>query len=242
MVSCGDEVSPRGQMTYECLAHTVQFDMNCPIINIPERELDYNFMVSEAFWILSGNDKLDAFVRKNLEKYSDDGETMFGAYGPPFVEQLPYVVSTLSEDPMSRQVCMSLWQRSPRKSKDIPCTMSLQWLIRNEVLHMTVFMRSQDAWLGLPYDLFTFSMMSAVIACSLQRRLGTLTIHAGSRHLYDRHLEVSQDLCAGWTDGENLTTNTHNFSSPGLILHAIGALRNCPKDNILAQMRNSLCQ
>ena len=242
-VICGDEVSPRGHMTYEIMAHTVQFDMNYPIITIPERAIDYPFMVAEAYWILSGNDKLDKFVRKNLEKYSDDGETMFGAYGPPFVEQVRYVVRTLTEDITSRQACMTLWQRSPRKSKDIPCTMALQFLIRNDTIHMNVFMRSQDVWLGLPYDIFTFSMMAWYVSkwLPLPLKLGTLSIHAGSRHLYDRHLEVSQDMVATWFDGEKLAICSHRFISPDLIVNALGDLRNCPTDLSLNYIHNALC-
>ena len=246
-VSCGNEVSPRGLKTYEVLAHTVQFDMNCPVITIPERGLDYNFMAAEAYWILSGSNKLDDFVRKNLQKYSDDGETMFGAYGPPFVDQIHYVVSKLLDDNSSRQAVITLWQQKPSPSKDIPCTVAMQFIIRDGIIHTNVFMRSQDVWLGLPYGIFSFSMMTLAITSCLQDtdsgdyRLGTLSIHAGSRHLYDTHLEVSQDLAATYDNVENFNINIHRLIHPGDLMIALNILRNAPSDIVLSEFKRLLC-
>ena len=63
-------------------------------------------------------------------------------------------------------------------------------------------MRSNDLWLGLPYDSFNFSAISFVIACYLnnlgiQCKLGKLYINAGSRHLYDTNLKDANIVRAG---------------------------------------------
>lgn len=242
-ISCGQEVSPRGMLTHECIGHTVEIDMNSPIITIPERGLDYNFMVAEALWILSGEDKLNDFIRKNLEKYSDDGVTMNGAYGVPYVEQIDYMVYTLLKDPDSRQAVMTLWQRNPGPSKDIPCTVAMQFLLRDGYLHCCVFMRSNDVWLGLPYDIFSFSMMTLAVLIKLQATLslGTLKITAGSRHLYARHLEVAGDLCVGGDCGDNLVINTHGFISPDDLKNELDMIRNAPSNKTLSTLRKILC-
>lgn len=241
-VSCGYEVSPRGMLTYECIQHTVTFDMTSPVITIPERELDYQFMVAEAHWILSGDDKLNDFIRKNLEKYSDDGITMNGAYGKPFVEQLVNVVETLRRDRESRQAVMTIWQRNPKPSKDIPCTVAMQWLIRDGMLHCNVFMRSQDVWLGLPYDLFSFSMMSAYLLLGLNTlgapiKLGTINITAGSRHLYSRHAEKASYMCADGDTRKNLIIDIHKVFNPGVLLTDLDVIRQYPNDRVLSRIK-----
>lgn len=245
-VSCGDEVAPRGMASYEVIQHTVEFDMTQPIITIPERELDYQFMVAEAHWILSGDDKLNDFIRKNLEKYSDDGLKMYGAYGVPFLEQLNNALYRLEEDIYTRQAVMTIWHRNPGISKDIPCTVAMQWICRMGVLHCNVFMRSQDAWLGLPYDLFNFSMMSAKVLLNLREKyphlkLGMLRITAGSRHLYARHLERSQDLCADYTSGNNLVIDIHKFISPDKLLNCLWFIRQYPSSQLIPIIKANLC-
>lgn len=240
-VSCGDEVAPRGHKSYEVLQHTMSFDMTQPVITIPERELDYQFMVAEAHWILSGDDKLNDFIRKNLLKYSDDGVTMYGAYGVPFIHQVNHVIGSIVKDCYTRQAVITLWHRNPINSKDIPCTVAMQFMYRMGKLHCNAFMRSQDVWLGLPYDLFSFSMMSAWIVIRLSEvgvpcTLGTLNITAGSRHLYDKHLEQSQDLCAGWNDGENKVIYNHMFIQPDTLMNVLGGLRHYPNDQLLLKM------
>jgi hypothetical protein len=76
-------------------------------------------------------------------------------------------------------------------TKDVPCTLSMQYTIRNGALEAGVCMRSSDAWLGLPYDLFNFCMLQRAVAGELKVRPGSLTLFIGSSHLYERNLEAA---------------------------------------------------
>ena len=73
-------------------------------------------------------------------------------------------------------------------TKDLPCTISLQYLIREGALHCIVYMRSNDLWLGFPYDVFCFTAFQTKLAMELGVKLGTYTHIAGSLHLYERNL------------------------------------------------------
>lgn len=192
----GDPYSPRGQATREVLGLQTRVDMTRPIVTNPDRNMGYRFMSAEAAWILSGDNRVSTispFSRK-ISDFSDDGETFFGAYGPKIMDQLYYVVETLGHDPDSRQAVINIWREKPPKSKDIPCSISVQFLIRDNKLHCQYTMRSSDAWLGWVYDVFNFSMLSGVVLLALghqypQLQLGFLTLTAGSQHLYDRDRE-----------------------------------------------------
>ena len=109
------------------------------------------------------------------------------------------VVDALSRDPDSRQAVIEIWRPNPRDSRDVPCTLTVQWMIRDGKLHCLDSMRSSDAWLGWPYDVFNFSMLSLYILLMLKERsaitlqhidlmarlqLGDLHLTAGSSHLY----------------------------------------------------------
>tara|TARA_R100000655_G_scaffold34941_1_gene67881 strand:- start:486 stop:1202 length:717 start_codon:yes stop_codon:yes gene_type:complete len=174
--------------TREHLGMSMSFDMNYPVISCPERKLNTNFMIAEAAWILSGSNDISYPVKymKKYQDYSDNGVIMSGAYGPAVYRQMHYVLDTLNADINSRQAVMTIWTERPQQSKDIPCTLSLQFIVRNSKLHCIANMRSSDVFLGLPYDIFVFSMISTNIANHLGLELGYLTWQAGSAHIYDR--------------------------------------------------------
>ena len=199
----GSKVSPRGKPTLEVDHPSLAIDMRRPAVHVKERGLNYSFMAAEALWMIRGDDTVSGIApwNSNIEKFSDDGETFFGAYGPKIVDQADYVVDKLLEDPSTRQAVLTIWRENPPESKDIPCTVTMDFQIRDGKLDCHVYMRSSDIWLGLPYDIFNFSAVAAWIACRHNERvglegkadLGTLYWTAGSSHLYED---------PGWIDFE----------------------------------------
>lgn len=214
----GREVSPRGQLTKELPQRTTVVDMRQPVLLSKERALSYKFMAAEAYWILSGDDQVAniAPFNKNIAQFSDDGERFFGAYGPKIVGQLDYVVQKLMEDADSRQAGLTIWRENPPASKDIPCTVAIFFSIRNRQLHCHVFMRSSDCWLGVPYDVFNFSMLSHLVCAKLweRRRVtpGKLYLTAASAHLYERNFEAARACLA-----EPNPTSPQIFLTPALL-------------------------
>ena len=209
---------PRDLKISEKINHTWKVDMDDPIITLPERKLSYPFMFGEATWMLQGKNDVESVSKYvgGIKRFSDDGVTFFGAYGPKIITQTSYVVDTLIKDNDSRQAVISIWRENPRSSKDIPCTLTLQFFLREASdhlwLHTIANMRSNDAWLGVPYDTFNFSAISFYIACclgfrGLKCKLGELTIQAGSRHIYETDYQKLDDI---------FTSNFHDDSEISL--------------------------
>lgn len=194
----GFVVSPRGKMTKELPQQTIIVDMRRPVLTVSERKLSYKFMAAEAYWILSGDDKVATIAPYNgrIADFSDDGVKFFGAYGPKIISQLPFILAKLRADPMSRQAGLTIWRESPPVTKDVPCTVSMFFSVRDGKLNNHVFMRSSDAWLGVPYDVFNFSMVAHFI-CSLLNQSrehdpyepGTLYLTMASSHIYQENFE-----------------------------------------------------
>lgn len=197
----GRSYSPRGLPVREILNNTVMVDMCHPVVLTKKRKLSYRFMAAEAWWILAGRQDVESIGKhcKAIKNFSDDGETFFGAYGPKIAKQIDYVVETLKRDRDTRQAVLTIWRENPPITKDVPCTVAVQWLIRDGLLHCIDTMRSSDVWLGFPYDVFNFSMLSWQILeelrdSGLDLQLGTLYLNAGSHHIYEKDLET----LAGW--------------------------------------------
>lgn len=189
----GKKSRPRGIEIKELLCKTTIVDMASPIVSIYQRKMGYRFLAAEAWWILTGRNDVDSIKKysPHIASFSDDGYRFDGAYGPRIVDQLRYVVDALCEDLDTRQAVLEIWRPNPRKSRDVPCTLTIQWFIRDGKLHCIDSMRSSDAWLGWVYDVFNFSMLSAYIALMLGEKsinveLGELHLVAGSSHLYVR--------------------------------------------------------
>lgn len=184
----------RGMSTLELLNKQLRVNMANCVLTLAQRKLSYKFMLEEAMWILRGQNHV---FSPKLDRFSDDQVFMYGAYGPRFVAQLPYVTKELKHDAGTRRAVLTLWRESPDpSSKDLPCTLTMQFLVRDGGFHTTVNMRSSDAWTGIPYDVFSFSMMSEYVRRLTypQLPLGVLCINAGSAHIYQKDFAAVREL------------------------------------------------
>ncbi|PCJ89716.1 MAG: thymidylate synthase [Hyphomicrobiales bacterium] len=155
--------------------------------------------LGELFWYLAGDESLE-FIKHYIASYpefSNDGVKINGAYGPRIFglgtekmkagkSQWDRVINNLKERPGSRNAVIQIFANSDDKprNKDKPCTCTLQFAIRNKQLLMHTHMRSNDAFLGLPHDLFSFTMLQEIAARELEVGLGTYTHSVTSLHLY----------------------------------------------------------
>lgn len=196
LIGNGPFVQPRGLKNWEetCVSLRVNHSERNILVH-PVRRLNYRFMVAEWIWYMRGRNDLAALTRfnPNMAKFSDDGRTLAGAYGPRLESQWPYIYSMLLRDPDTRQAIASIWTPNPEPSLDIPCTLSLQFLRREDKLNLIVTMRSSDIWLGLPYDMFSFSQMQNAIAGELQLARGWIQFNLGSSHLYEEHEMIARE-------------------------------------------------
>ena len=175
-------------------AITIITDPTKNILKSNIRNMPMKYAVGELLWYLSGSNRLDAIKKysKAWESLSDDGETVNSAYGYRIFEQFgfdqwEYVKGLLKKDPNTRQAVIHIKDASNKLTKDTPCTVSLQFLLRNGQLNLTTYMRSNDIWLGFPYDVFSFTCMQILMAFELGVEIGEYTHIAGSLHLYTRN-------------------------------------------------------
>lgn len=169
----------------------------------PARDLNYRFMLAEWLWIQAGREDVTSIAGFNskIANYSDDGVIFAGAYGPRLSKQWNYLLSTLRKDPDSRQAVATIFTPAPEATKDVPCTLSLQVFIRGGRMHGIMTMRSNDLWLGLPHDFFNFAQIVNWLAGSLDVLPGSMTIQAGSSHIYASNYEAVDLVLARPTQG-----------------------------------------
>lgn len=163
------------------------------------RKMPMRYAVGELAWYLSGSNLVRDISRfaKKWEEISDDGVTNNSAYGFRIFhmfgfDQWEYVKELLQKDPNSRQAVIHIKDPCNTPTKDVPCTVYLQFFIREGKLHMTTHMRSNDIWMGVPYDMFSFCFLQMKMAMELGVEIGEYTHFAGSLHMYKRDYAVAQ--------------------------------------------------
>lgn len=176
-------------------------DPKANFLQNPRRDLSPSYAAGEMLWYLAGSDSGD-FIKHyapSYERFLEEDGTANGAYGKrlEYGSQIDNLLTLLNRKSNTRQAVISLWR--PRdlqdsaynEPKDVPCTLTLQFIIRDFSLHLIVNMRSNDAWLGLPYDIFCFTTMQQLIAAELGVSLGEYHHRVGSMHLYEKNRQAA---------------------------------------------------
>lgn len=190
----GEKSCPRNMDTQEVEgAMIIVKNPRTRMINHELRNVSISFAIGEWLWHMEGrNDlKMIQYYAPSYYKYSDDGKILNGAYGPRIKRSLMKIVETLKKDPDSRRAVVPIYWKEDAvlDSNDIPCTIGFQFLIRNNKLDMIVNMRSNDIFLGFPYDIFNFTMWQEYVACKLNIDIGTYTHIANNLHFYEENRE-----------------------------------------------------
>lgn len=169
------------------------------------RKMSMRYAIGELLWYLSGNNDLKSIqmFTNAWDRMSDDGETVNSNYGYCLMDkfgfnQIEQALTQLEDDPKSRQVVLHIKEARNlinNPTKDLNCTVCIQLFIRDGKLYMTTYMRSNDLWMGFPYDVFQFTCLQVLLAMRLHVDVGTYTHIAGSLHLYERDYEKGMENC-----------------------------------------------
>lgn len=159
--------------------------------------------LGELAWYLAASNDAE-FIRYYLSVYDDETEidgTVHGAYGPRlFTErwnnQFENVIAMMRRKSSTRKAVIQLFDNNDIAGtyKDVPCTCNLQFMVREGKLDMVVSMRSNDAYRGLPHDVFSFTMIQEIAARTLEVELGEYNHFAASLHLYDENVDAAKEF------------------------------------------------
>lgn len=212
----GEEVPAiRGRETKELLNYG--FCIKNPSLNLAyskNRKFSIMHAINESLGLFNNDDsvKFASLFNNNMANFSDDGRKMYGCYGKRLYGYIYDVIRKLSSDSNSRSAVINIYNSKDgnARTKDIPCTETLQFLVRDGRLNMIVNMRSNDCIWGTPYDVFMFTNMQMVIANELGLKVGKYYHNAGSMHLYEDMYSTAFDMIKNGIDYYG-HYNTNNY-------------------------------
>jgi len=168
---------------------------NDKIITNKERKWSLNYAESEWQWYLSGDSNVKKLgeiygkIPAIWQKMADESGEVNSNYGWQWMRnaQLSHVINKLRDYPDTRQAAISIYDAKEiaKYHHDTPCTYAVQFSIIDDLLCMSVYMRSNDLWYGFCNDQYQFANLQELVASMLGIEIGWYYHHAHNLHLYN---------------------------------------------------------
>jgi len=189
----GEKVAPRDQKTRELRHVTITVeDPTACLCSGMGRGFNPRLAAAETLQLIGGFADPEWMTRVAPRYLEFTGGAMTGAYGPRLRDQLGLCEDALRKDRDTRQAVATIWTPERdlmQEHGDRPCTVYLSFMIRNERLILSTYMRSQDILLGWTYDSVMFQQLLCSMANVLDVAVGEHVHTVQSLHLYERDIE-----------------------------------------------------
>jgi len=198
--------APRGERTLEIENFTYTVAPFVRFNSFKGRNFNLKYLKRETAWYINA-DPMDLSIAEHAAQWgkivlngklnSNYGSYWFGKHG------VKHIARILQKDPMSRRAVIPMYgtddDHMDEDAKDVPCTIAIEFRLRNGRLNARAIMRSQDILWGMGNDLPTFSFLQEIIAVLLNAEVGTLTVSVGSFHVYESRIEMFNEILSNAT-------------------------------------------
>lgn len=200
----GEEKDDRtGTGTYSLFGERLEFDISDSFPLLTTKKVPFKLVATELLWFLDAKNKTDLNV-KDLQKMGntiwDEWASETGNLGPIYgvqwrnwlgIDQITNVIKRLRTDPDSRRHIVSAWNVAELEYMALPpCHLLFQFYVsRTGHLDCQVYQRSADIFLGVPFNIASYSLLTYMIAHLTRYKPGKLIWVGGDVHLYKNHIE-----------------------------------------------------
>lgn len=167
------------------------------------KKLFFRGVIEELLWFLRGETNISGLHSKNIHIW-DEWADVNGDLGPVYgsqwrnwggegIDQIQTLIDTIKRDPWNRRMVLSAWNVGDlSKMALVPCHMFAQFYVREGRLSISVYQRSADLFLGVPFDLASYAALTHMMAQQTGLEVGDMIYTFGDTHLYLNHLDQVQ--------------------------------------------------
>ncbi len=195
-----------GVGTLSVFGRQLRLDLGQGFPLLTTKKLHWPSIVHELLWFLSGDTNIAYLNRHGVtiwDEWADPSGDLGPIYGKQWrawegprgeiIDQLADVVAALSCDPNSRRLLVSAWNVADLAKMALPpCHYAFQFYAAGGKLSCMFHMRSVDVFLGLPFNLASYALLTHMIAHQVGLEVGELIWTGGDVHLYRNHLEQAR--------------------------------------------------
>ena len=170
---------------------------------VTTKKVHLKSIIHELIWFLKGETNIQYLVDNNISiwnEWADENGNLGPVYGKQWrtwetrtgetIDQISQVIESIKTNPDSRRHIVSAWNvEDVPKMKLPPCHLLFQFYVNNGTLSCLMYQRSADIFLGLPFNIASYALLTMMMAqvCNLQ--YGDLVISLGDAHIYKNHIE-----------------------------------------------------
>jgi len=199
-----------GTGTYSKFGHQMRFDLNEGFPLITTKKLHFKSIAIELLWFLRGETNTK-FLKDNgvtiWDEWADENGDLGPVYGVQWrswptpngghIDQISQVIQTLKSNPDSRRIIVSAWNVADLdKMALMPCHAFFQFYVNDGKLSCQLYQRSADVFLGVPYNIASYSLLTHMIAQQCDLSVGEFIWTGGDVHLYSNHVNQAKEQLA----------------------------------------------
>ena len=195
-----------GTGTISIFGHQMRFDLNNGFPAVTTKRIHWPSVIHELLWFISGDTNI-SYLRDNKIKIWNEWADQNGDLGPVYgkqwrkwattdgriLDQLDQAVDLLQNNPESRRIIVSAWNVGELdKMALMPCHALFQFYVAEGRLSCQLYQRSADAFLGVPFNISSYALLTCMMAQVCGLRPGEFVWTGGDCHLYLNHLEQAK--------------------------------------------------
>jgi thymidylate synthase len=195
-----------GTGTLSRFGHQMRFDLAAGFPLLTTKRLHLRSIVYELLWFLAGDTNV-GYLNQHGVTIWDEWADAAGDLGPIYgrqwrswpapdgrsIDQMALVVERLRSDPDSRRHVVSAWNVGELDRMRLPpCHVLFQFYVADGALSCQLYQRSADVFLGVPFNIASYALLTLMVAQVTGLRPGELIHTLGDAHLYSNHLEQAE--------------------------------------------------
>ena len=207
----GAEKSDRtGTGTKSVFGHQMRFDLAEGFPLVTTKKVHLKSIILELLWFLRGDSNVRWLQERGCTIW-DEWAAADGSLGPVYgvqwrswptpggghIDQIQQVIDTLKTNPDSRRILVSAWNVAELDQMALmPCHALFQFYVANGKLSCQLYQRSADIFLGVPFNIASYSLLTHMVAQQCDLQVGDFIWTGGDCHLYNNHLQQVQTQLA----------------------------------------------
>jgi len=192
-----------GTGTRSVFGHQMRFDLSRGFPLVTTKKLHLRSIIHELLWFIAGETNID-YLRKNAvtiwDEWADEGGELGPVYGKQWrswakpdggtVDQIQWVINEIKRNPDSRRLVVSAWNPADLDKMALPpCHCLFQFYVAEGKLSCQLYQRSADIFLGVPFNVASYALLTAMMAQVTGLKPGDFVHTFGDAHLYSNHIE-----------------------------------------------------
>ena len=192
-----------GTGTYSVFGHQMRFDLSAGFPLVTTKKMFLKGIIHELLWFLSGSTNIKYLTDHNVhiwDEWADEHGELGPVYGSQWrswpapdgatIDQISRVVEDIKHNPDSRRHIVSAWNVAEVDNMALPpCHTLFQFYVADNRLSCQLYQRSADIFLGVPFNIASYALLTMMIAQVAELKLGDFVHTFGDAHIYANHLE-----------------------------------------------------